>query len=99
MHPPPRNPLRHNKPRRYQAKPAWESPELVPFGAGRLEALSGAAEVRPCGRHRGRPAVSSFAVGSAVMQASGSGDDPVGAGVIEPEGDQAAQVDRGGTVV
>ena len=71
----------------------------MPFGAGRLEALGGAGEVRPCSRHRGRPAVSRFAVGSAVMQAFGSGDNPVGAGVIEPEGDEPAQVDRGGTVV
>lgn len=71
----------------------------MPFGAGRLEVLGGTGEVRPCGRHRGRPAVSSFAVGSAVMQASASGDNPVGAGVIEPEGDESAQVDRGGTVV
>jgi hypothetical protein len=62
----------------------------VPLGAGRLEALGGASEVRPCGRHRGRPAGSSFAVGSTVMQVSGSGENPVGAGVIEPEGDESA---------
>ena len=48
---------------------------------------------------RGRPAVSSFAVGSVLRQASGSGENPVGAGVIEPEGDESAQVDRGGAVV
>ena len=48
----------------------------MPFGAGRLEVLGGTGEVRPCGRHRGRPAVSSFAVGSAVMQAC-VGDDPL----------------------
>jgi len=48
---------------------------------------------------RGRPAVSSVAVGSAVRQASGSGENPVGAGVIEPEGDESAQVDGGNAVV
>jgi hypothetical protein len=48
---------------------------------------------------RGRPAVSSFAVGPAVRQLGGSGDDPVGAGVIEAQSDQPAQIERGDAVV
>ena len=43
--------------------------------------------------------MSSFAVGSVVMQASGSGDCPVRAGVFEAQGDQSAQVQRRGAVM
>jgi hypothetical protein len=82
---------------------AWESPELVGFGAGRLKALVGAS-VRPdlAVDMEVAPPPLRVAVSRWEMQALHPvllGDNPIRAGVVESQSDHSAQVQRGGAVM
>jgi hypothetical protein len=48
MHPAARNPLRHNKPRRYQAKPAWDAADLVARFSAWLGGFGGGVDENRC---------------------------------------------------